>query len=37
MKLLAELLHGKPGHPAHPRLTDATIGMFVLATIGVGS
>lgn len=26
------LLHGKPGHPAHPPLTDATIGMFTLAT-----
>src|SRR5215213_4558857 len=26
------LLHGMPGHPLHPPLTDATIGMFVLAT-----
>jgi uncharacterized membrane protein len=26
------LLHGKPGHPAHPPLTDATIGMLTLAT-----
>src|SRR4051794_17916390 len=26
------LLHGLPGHPIHPPLTDATIGMFVLAT-----
>jgi len=26
------LLHGQPGHPLHPPLTDATIGMFVLAT-----
>jgi uncharacterized membrane protein len=26
------LLHGRPGHPLHPPLTDATIGMFVLAT-----
>ena len=26
------LLHGAPGHPAHPPLTDATIGMFVLAS-----
>jgi uncharacterized membrane protein len=26
------LLRGLPGHPAHPPLTDATIGMFVLAT-----
>src|SRR4051812_17428249 len=25
------MLRGKPGHPAHPPLTDATIGMFVLA------
>jgi uncharacterized membrane protein len=30
--MLAALLHGPPGHPAHPPLTDATIGMFVLAT-----
>jgi uncharacterized membrane protein len=29
--MLARLLHGPPGHPAHPPLTDATIGMFVLA------
>src|SRR3954447_23357067 len=27
----AALLHGRPGHPLHPPLTDATIGMFVLA------
>lgn len=27
-----KLLHGLSGHPAHPPLTDATIGMFVLAT-----
>src|SRR5919199_5955169 len=26
------LLHGLPGHPIHPPLTDATIGMFVLGT-----
>jgi uncharacterized membrane protein len=26
------LLHGLPGHPLHPPLTDATIGMFVLAS-----
>ena len=26
------LLHGLPGHPLHPPLTDATIGMFELAT-----
>src|SRR3954447_2628256 len=25
------LVHGLPGHPLHPPLTDATIGMFVLA------
>jgi uncharacterized membrane protein len=30
--LFGRLLHGAPGHPAHPPLTDATIGMFVLAT-----
>ena len=32
MKLFQTLLHGLPGHPAHPPLTDATIGMFVLAS-----
>ena len=26
------LIRGLPGHPLHPPLTDATIGMFVLAT-----
>jgi uncharacterized membrane protein len=26
------LLHGLPGHPLHPPLTDATIGMFVLSS-----
>ena len=26
------LLRGLPGHPSHPPLTDATIGMFVLAS-----
>jgi uncharacterized membrane protein len=31
MKIINQLLHGPPGHPAHPPLTDATIGMFVLA------
>jgi uncharacterized membrane protein len=31
MMLINRLLHGPPGHPAHPPLTDATIGMFVLA------
>jgi uncharacterized membrane protein len=30
--LASTLLHGLPGHPLHPPLTDATIGMFVLAT-----
>ena len=30
--MLQRLLHGPPGHPAHPPLTDATIGMFVLAS-----
>jgi uncharacterized membrane protein len=28
----AAMIHGLPGHPLHPPLTDATIGMFVLAT-----
>lgn len=31
VKALLTLLHGPSGHPAHPPLTDATIGMFVLA------
>jgi uncharacterized membrane protein len=31
MKLLKLLLHGPAGHPIHPPLTDATIGMFTLA------
>jgi uncharacterized membrane protein len=26
------LIHGLPGHPLHPPLTDSTIGMFVLAS-----
>src|SRR5512141_1556454 len=30
--MLNRLLRGKPGHPAHPPLTDATIGMFVVAS-----
>jgi uncharacterized membrane protein len=30
--MLNRLLRGSPGHPAHPPLTDATIGMFVLAS-----
>jgi uncharacterized membrane protein len=29
--MLERLFRGLPGHPAHPPLTDATIGMFVLA------
>lgn len=32
MALFTKLLHGPKGHPAHPPLTDATIGMFVLAS-----
>ena len=32
MLSLSRLLRGLPGHPAHPPLTDATIGMFTLAT-----
>src|SRR5581483_612669 len=31
MRVLQTLLHGPRGHTAHPPLTDATIGMFVLA------
>ena len=27
------LLHGLPGHPVHPPLTDATIGIYTFATI----
>jgi uncharacterized membrane protein len=27
------LIHGLPGHPLHPPLTDATIGIYTLATI----
>jgi uncharacterized membrane protein len=30
--MLGTLLRGRPGHPAHPPLTDATIGMFTLAS-----
>lgn len=30
--MLQRLFRGLPGHPAHPPLTDATIGMFVLAS-----
>src|SRR3954447_14234935 len=31
---LEALVRGLPGHPLHPPLTDATIGMFVFATAG---
>ena len=31
MRLIKLLLHGPSGHPIHPPLTDATIGMFTLA------
>jgi uncharacterized membrane protein len=31
MSVLSTLIRGTPGHPLHPPLTDATIGMFVLA------
>jgi Predicted membrane protein (DUF2231). len=31
---LGYLIHGLPGHPLHPPLTDATIGIYTLATIG---
>ena len=27
------LLHGLPGHPVHPPLTDATIGAYTVATV----
>lgn len=30
--MLDKLLRGFPGHPLHPPLTDATIGMYTLAT-----
>lgn len=30
--MFERLFRGVPGHPAHPPLTDATIGMFVLAS-----
>jgi uncharacterized membrane protein len=30
---LSYLWHGTPGHPLHPPLTDATIGIYTLATI----
>jgi uncharacterized membrane protein len=31
MSMLTKLIRGTHGHPTHPPLTDATIGMFVLA------
>jgi uncharacterized membrane protein len=32
------LLHGLPGHPVHPPLTDATIGAYTFATVaGIAS
>jgi uncharacterized membrane protein len=30
---LRYLIHGLPGHPLHPPLTDATIGIYTFATI----
>jgi uncharacterized membrane protein len=30
---LSYLLHGLPGHPIHPPLTDATIGAYTFATV----
>ena len=30
---LRSLIHGLPGHPLHPPLTDATIGIYTFATI----
>jgi uncharacterized membrane protein len=30
---MSYLLHGLPGHPLHPPLTDATIGTYTFATI----
>jgi uncharacterized membrane protein len=31
---LGYLIHGLPGHPIHPPLTDATVGIYTFATIG---
>jgi uncharacterized membrane protein len=31
VRLIKLLLHGPAGHPIHPPLTDATVGMFTLA------
>ena len=33
MAALAKLVKGPPGHPVHPPLTDATIGMYTLAAV----
>jgi uncharacterized membrane protein len=33
MSAFSKLVHGPPGHPVHPPLTDATIGMYTLAAI----
>jgi uncharacterized membrane protein len=33
MKPLGYLLHGLPGHPNHPPLTDATIGAYTFALV----
>lgn len=30
---LADLVRGLPGHPSHPPLTDATIGIYTFATV----
>ena len=30
---MRSLLHGPPGHPIHPPLTDATIGAYTFATV----
>jgi uncharacterized membrane protein len=30
---LSYLWHGLPGHPIHPPLTDATVGIYTFATI----
>ncbi len=31
--MLGKLIRGTPGHPLHPPLTDATIGMYTLAAV----
>jgi uncharacterized membrane protein len=30
---LIDLVHGLPGHPIHPPLTDATVGIYTFATV----